>query len=213
MIFLPLFKNFQNLSDYIQIDLSKETLIQAKIDIQNRSDLDQYIQYQLNQDTTKIAYGGYLEKRELYNNVKRFQTDQNQRNIHLGVDFWTQAGEKIIAPFEGTIHSFANNADHGNYGPTIILKHQDNQEHFFSLYGHLSLKSIQNLQIGQRINKRETFAEVGEAKVNGGYLPHLHFQLIKDMENYKGDYPGVCHENDLNFFKQNTINPNLLLGI
>ena len=213
MTFKPLFQNFQNPSDYINIDLSKQTLIHAEVDIQNISDLDKYINTQLHDDPSKIAYGGYLEKRELYNNVERFQTDQNQRNIHLGSDFWTQAGETIIAPLNGKIHSIANNADKGNYGPTIILEHQDGQEHFFSLYGHLSLESIQNFKIGQHIQKSEAFAEVGDAKVNGGYLPHLHFQLIKSMENYTGDYPGVCHEKDLEFFKKNTIHPELVLGI
>ena len=213
MTFKPLFQNFQNPLDYIKIDLSKQTLIQAEVDIQNTTDLDQYIQNHLNQDTTKIAYGGYLEKRELYNNVKRFQTDQNQRNIHLGYDFWTQVGETIIAPLDGKIHSFANNADKGNYGPTIILEHQDGQEHFFSLYGHLSLESILNLKIGQHFKKGEALAKVGDASVNGGYLPHLHFQFVKNMGNYSGDYPGVCHENELEFYKENTIHPELFLGI
>ena len=188
-------------------------MIQAEVDIQNMTDLDEYIKDQLHGDSSKIAYGGYLEKRELYNNVKRFQADQNQRNIHLGYDFWTQVGETIIAPLDGKIHSFANNADKGNYGPTIILEHHEDQEHFFSLYGHLSLESVQNFKIGQHIQKSEAFAEVGEAKVNGGYLPHLHFQLIKNMSNYMGDYPGVCHESDLEFYKKNTINPELVLGI
>lgn len=213
MTFKPLFKNFQNPSDYIKIDLSKQTLIQADIDIQNMTDLDEYIQNRLNQDNTKIAYGGYLEKRELYNNVELFQTGQNQRNIHLGYDFWTQVGETIIAPLDGKIHSFANNADQGNYGPVIILEHQKRHEHFYSLYGHLSLESIKGIKIGQYINKGKIIAEVGDAKVNGGYLPHLHFQLIKNIEKYTGDYPGVCHENDLEFYTKNTINPKLILGI
>ena len=213
MLFKPLFKNFQNPTDYIKIDLSKLTLIQADVDIQNMTDLDEYIQNRLNQVTTKIAYGGYLEKRELYNNVKRFQTDQNQRNIHLGYDFWTQVGETIIAPLDGKIHSFANNADKGNYGPTIILEHQDDHKHFYSLYGHLSLDSIKTLKIGQHFKKGEALAQVGNASVNGGYLPHLHFQLIKYIEKYTGDYPGVCHENDLEFYTKNTIHPELILGI
>lgn len=213
MTFIPVLKNYQKRSDYSEIDLSKTTLKKNEIDVQNTSDLKAYIDKQLDNQVSKVAYGGYLEKRGLYNNVERFKTSQNQRNIHLGYDFWVDAGEVIISPFQGNIHSFANNADDGNYGPTIILEHHQPHQHFFSLYGHLSLGSICNIEIGQEIKKGETFAQVGGAQVNGGYLPHLHFQLIKDIEDYKGDYLGVCHQSVLNFYKENTINPKQYLGI
>lgn len=213
MTFIPLLKNYQKLNDYSEIDLSKATLKKNEIDVQNTSDLKAYIDKQLNNQASKVAYGGYLEKRGLYNNVERFKTSQNQRDIHLGYDFWANSGEVIISPFQGKIHSFANNADDGNYGPTIILEHHQGSQRFFSLYGHLSLYSISYIKLGQKIKKGEAFAQIGDAKVNGGYLPHLHFQLIKDIEDYKGDYPGVCHQSDLTFYKKNTINPKQYLRI
>jgi len=49
--------------------------------------------------------------------------------------------------------------------------------------------------------------------INGDYAPHLHFQIIIDMEEKTGDYPGVCSENKLEFYKNNCPNPNLLLKI
>lgn len=213
MVFAPILKKFQRRSDYITIDLSKSTLRQDRVDIQNSADLKTYIQNKLMSKSSKVAYGGYLEKRDLYNKVGRFNTNYNQRDIHLGYDFWANAGEIIISPLSGRVHSFSNNDDLGNYGPTIILEHKLQENTVYSLYGHLSLKSISNIVVGQEIQKGEAFAEIGRSDVNGGYLPHLHFQIIKYLEGYSGDYPGVCHQSNLDFYKQNTLNPNLFLGI
>lgn len=56
-------------------------------------------------------------------------------------------------------------------------------------------------------------ASIGNSEVNGDYAPHLHFQIIKNIEDYWGDYPGVCNTNDLNFYIENCPDPNLLLKI
>ena len=50
-------------------------------------------------------------------------------------------------------------------------------------------------------------------KENGDYPPHLHFQIILDIENFYGDYPGVCSENDLKYYSQNCPDPNLVLKL
>jgi hypothetical protein len=54
---------------------------------------------------------------------------------------------------------------------------------------------------------------LGLPPINGDYAPHLHFQIIIDMENKKGDYPGVCSSKTLAFYLQNCPDPNLLLKI
>jgi murein DD-endopeptidase MepM/ murein hydrolase activator NlpD len=90
------------------------------------------------------------------------------------------------------VHSFAFNNAFGDYGATIILSHQLQDVSFYTLYGHLSLASIKNLQEGVHIQKGDVFAEFGIPQENGNWPPHLHFQLIKDLQGMKGDYPGVC---------------------
>ena len=163
-----------------------------------------------------MAYGGYLEKRALYKRSSYFLTEENplkERNIHIGLDIWAPATTKIIAPLEGIIHSFQNNQNVGDYGPTIILEHQLEDFKFYTLYGHLSIQSIENCQIGNPIEKGDSFASLGDPSVNGDYAPHLHFQLILNLENKQGDYPGVSSAADLNFYQQNCPNPNLLLKI
>ncbi len=97
-----------------------------------------------------------------------------------------------MAPLDGIVHSFAFNNQFGDYGATIILSHQLDGISFYTLYGHLSLASLKNLQDGQSVKQGQVFAEFGIPFENGHWPPHLHFQLILDMGERKGDYPGVC---------------------
>src|SRR5579875_384120 len=114
------------------------------------------------------------------------------RRLHLGIDIWGKPYTKVMAPTNGVIHSFAFNNAFGDYGATIILSHYLDAETFHTLYGHLSLNSIKNLHEGDNIKKGDVLAEFGIPFENGQWPPHLHFQIIKDMQGMKGDYPGVC---------------------
>lgn len=101
----------------------------------------------------------------------------------------------------------------GDYGPTIILEHQIENITFHTLYGHLSLDSLKDKKVGNFVQKGQQIATLGLPLINGDYAPHLHFQIIMDMENKIGDYPGVCNSNTLAFYLQNCPDPNLLLKI
>ena len=197
--------------EYCPIDLSTENKALDTMDISNTEVCQNYVTAVLKRNSAKVAYGGYLEKRNLYGNSPRFQEDA-PRNIHLGMDFWCEAGTRVLAPLDGKIHSFANNADFGNYGPTIILEHDIKNHRFYTLYGHLSLESLKGFHRGKNVQQGDALAFLGTAEVNVGYAPHLHFQIIVDLGNYDGDYPGVCTSNELEFFKTNCPNPNILLG-
>jgi murein DD-endopeptidase MepM/ murein hydrolase activator NlpD len=212
-MFQPILNNFQAKADYNPVDLSKSTLNKLNINPQDHNELTKYLDQIRKQQQAKILYGGYLEKRSLYNKKSHFNTDNKQRNIHLGVDFWANAREEIITPLDGLVHSFANNTGFGNYGPCIILKHSTEDKRFYTLYGHLSLDSLENLEPGQLIKTGNPFSRLGDVNENGGYVPHLHFQIITDIQNFKGDYPGVCHKEDLEFYEKNTISPIAFLGL
>ncbi len=202
-------------TDYIAIDLSKANPDLNSFDISSSKAWEDYINQYLKQHNKQVAFGGYLETRNLYNRSSYFsaQAETEQRNIHLGLDLWCPANTPVLACFEGKVHSFKNNTNFGDYGPTIILEHCLDNQVFYTLYGHLSEASIANIKIGDIIAQGETIASLGEASVNGDYAPHLHFQIIIDMQNKSGDYPGVCSLNDLEFYKTNTINPNEILGL
>ena len=166
----------------------------------------------LKEQKAKFAIGGYKENRSsLYARSKLFD-DKEPRTIHLGIDIWGDAGTPVYAPLGGMVHSFAFNNQLGDYGVTIILQHQLQTVAFYTLYGHLSLKDIEALRIGQFINRGHAFAHFGNSEENGNWPPHLHFQVIKDMRQYEGDYPGVCKMSELKKYVENSPDPSSLLN-
>lgn len=203
-------------SDYTNIDLSVSNESLNKINVNHPKEMEEFINEFTKMNNAKVAIGGYLEVRNLYKRSKYFNEQanpSNERNIHLGVDIWAKEGTKVLAALDGEIHSFKNNTNHGDYGPCIVLKHQLEESVFYTLYGHLSLDSIKDVKIEQSVKQGDEIAQLGDSSINGDYAPHLHFQIIKDMQNNFGDYPGVCSLNQLSFFKENCPNPMELLGI
>jgi murein DD-endopeptidase MepM/ murein hydrolase activator NlpD len=184
------------------------------VDLSDTPSFDAFVFQQLHSTGKNYGHGGYLEKRDIYRRSEVFATAQEDfRNIHLGIDIWTAAGSPIFAPLDGKVHSFQDNEGFGNYGPTIILEHQVGGQLFFSLYGHLRREDLQILEVGQVLRAGESFCRVGPYPENGDWPPHLHFQLIWDLEGNWGDYPGVAAEKELNFYAQNCPDPRIFLGL
>ena len=173
----------------------------------------QYINSKLQRAAAKYGIGGYGEHRTIYSRSKVFDApDRGEpRRLHLGVDIWGKPYTKVMAPLDGIVHSFAFNNAFGDYGATIILTHNLQGETFHTLYGHLSLNSIKNVQEGDRISRGDVFTEFGIPFENGQWPPHLHFQLIIDMEGKKGDYPGVCRYSEREKYLSNCPDPDLIL--
>ena len=78
-------------------------------------------------------------------------------------------------------------------GYTVIIEHELSGDTLYSLYGHLSDQDFDALTVGQTVNPGDVVGYIGDESQNGGWAPHLHFQLIKDLEGNQSDYPGVCH--------------------
>ncbi len=200
--------------DYIEINLSQTNTSLKDQNYNTASDFEIFIQNYLDNNNAKIAYGGYNEIRNLYKRSPVFNNfDAEERNIHIGLDLWINHEAQVYVALEGKIHSFQNNNSFGDYGPTLILEHNINGFNFHTLYGHLSLDSLKNKKIGDKISKGEQIGTLGLPPINGDYAPHLHFQIIIDMENKKGDYPGVSSYKNLPFYLKNCPNPELLLKI
>lgn len=196
---------------YTPIDLSTANMELEGIDLGDPTACQGYIDLVLRRKSARVAYGGYLEQRNLYRGHAEFESGEEPRDIHLGVDFWAEAGTQVIAPLNGRVHSFRNNSVKGDYGPTIILTHETDKNTFHTLYGHLNLESLEGLYPGKQIGKGEVLGSLGTPDINVNYAPHLHFQLILDMEGKQGDYPGVCRASDLEFYKRNCPDPLLFL--
>ncbi|PAW93031.1 peptidase M23 [Mucilaginibacter sp. MD40] len=160
----------------------------------------------------RYAIGGYMEHRAVYTRSQLFNAEGEPRRLHLGVDIWGPAGTIVYAPVAGTIHSFADNNHFGDYGPTIILQHQFTEFTLYSLYGHLSRKSLEGLHNGMVIQKNQPIGTFGDAGENGSWPPHLHFQLMLNIGDARGDYPGVGYYSRLSEYEQNIPDPEVILN-
>ncbi|MEO1653225.1 MAG: peptidoglycan DD-metalloendopeptidase family protein, partial [Bacteroidota bacterium] len=194
-------------------DFSSQNPALDQFDLTDVGAMNRYVFGSIEKAGAKLGAGGYLEERAVYQKSAVFDTMEGaSRSIHLGIDLWMPAGTPIFCPLAARVHSFQDNANFGDYGPTIILEHPG-EITFYSLYGHLSRESLLDLAEGQVLKAGEKFAAFGSEAVNGNWTPHLHFQLILDMQGKKGDYIGVAPKSELDFYKKNCPDPNLILGI
>ena len=164
-----------------------------------------------------VGIGRYNEARLVYT-TEQFKTltDEipEQRTVHLGIDLYKRSGEPVYAPFAGSVYSIQNNTAPLDYGPTIILEHHtDEGDRFYTLYGHLRPDSLNGLEIGLPIEKGQQIARIGVPETNGGWPPHLHFQIILDMLGEDGNFPGVARPSERNIWLGISPDPNLVLGI
>lgn len=137
-----------------------------------------------------------------------------RRTLHLGIDLFVPAGTAVHAPLPGCIHACADNDAAQDYGPVIVLRHEtDDGDAFFSLYGHLSRESLAAVRVGQVVAAGQPFATLGTAAVNGGWPPHLHFQILTDDLDLGTDFPGVAAASQWAVWQALAPDPNLILGI
>jgi murein DD-endopeptidase MepM/ murein hydrolase activator NlpD len=186
------------------------------------SQFSNYIEEKRKQNKAKYLVGGYGEVRALYGRSELFSNKQGAatattvaepRRLHLGVDIWGEEGTRVYAPLGGMIHSFAFNRHYGDYGATIVLLHQLDGFPFYTLYGHLSLADIEKISAGQYVTRGSNIAHFGKPEENGHWPPHLHFQVILDMEMKVGDYPGVCRYSEKEKYLNNCPDPDLILQL
>lgn len=168
-----------------------------------------------------IAVGRFLEPRLLYaadHYVKAGerpgqQFEAERRTIHLGIDLFAAAGTAVNAVFNGVVERVDACDDPLDYGTLVILRHDSlDGETFYSLYGHLS-SACRHLQPGQSIAKGETFAVLGDVDDNGGWPPHLHFQLAVDLLGIDYNFPGVCRHSQQTAWSRICLDPSVLLQI
>ncbi len=152
--------------------------------------------------------GKYNEKRV---NMYSGPLYKDQRDIHIGIDIGAPIGTPIHAFYDGEVFLFAHNSMPLDYGYTLITKHTLDGVDIFALHGHLSKESIANKAISQRIKKGEVIAWIGDRDENGGWNPHLHFQLSY-QEPEVCDMPGVVNSKKLEEALKIYPDPQLVLG-
>ena len=159
--------------------------------------------------------GAYGEKRSVY------ATDQfadaaspERRTRHLGIDVFAPAGTPVQAPLPGRVAFVTYNADPLDYGHTVILEHDVDGLPFWTLYGHLGATAQGLCKAGARVEAGQMIAHLGDWPENGGWAPHLHFQVMTDLLAQRaGNFFGVGHDSLWDTWSDICIDPNLILGL
>lgn len=163
----------------------------------------------------KVGIGRYQEPRTCYQGEQFHASDPQSvpRTIHMGCDLFVKPGSQVFCPLEGEVHTVKDNDEPFDYGPTVILRHRisDGKE-FFTLFGHLARESIDKLQKGSRVRAGDPIAKVGTQAENGGWTPHLHFQVMTCDMVTGGNCPGVARADELEFWRELLIDPTPLVG-
>ena len=165
----------------------------------------------------RVAIGRYDEPRLLYV-APAFalgpRVTDDHRTIHIGLDLFADAATAVFAPIDGEIAGCNDNGMNQDYGPVIILRHRtDDGVEFFTLYGHLSRESLVGLSIGKRVTAGDKIATLGAANVNGGWTPHLHFQVITDLLELGTNFPGVARPSQRGVWTSLCPDPNLIVRV
>jgi len=164
-----------------------------------------------------IWLGHYKEPRLVYTDSafsKGPYKASNRRTVHIGVDAFGPKGLKVHAPLAGEVVLAQYRSANLDYGAMVILSHHtDAGDVFYTLYGHLDPQSTAHLKTGDRIAAGETFAALGGMDGNGGWNPHLHFQLALTIQGMGLDWPGVADPDELALFEALCPNPAPLMNL
>jgi len=187
--------------------------------IGNQSELEdlEHFQYKLSRlqarEPDRIIAGGYLEPRSVYNSPAYDKTGNSgteSRTIHLGIDLWIPAGTPVHTLFDGVVVTAVNDAGDKEYGGMIIVKHRADQFDFFTLHGHLSIKSLEDTKVGQHLKKGDRIGYIGNFPENGNWVPHLHVQIMLSTLGYVNDFPGVAYPPEVEVWRSICPDPNLV---
>jgi murein DD-endopeptidase MepM/ murein hydrolase activator NlpD len=168
-------------------------------------------------ETARYGIGKYDEHRPGLYTSKLFIKDD--RTVHMGIDLFAPVGTPVHAFADGEIHLVGYNSEPLDYGCTVVTRHRlgreeaGNDEGFtlYALHGHLNRASLEGKREGQPIRRGEIIAWVGPKEENGGWLPHLHFQLSFARPD-RPDMPGVVTLRDRALARLKYPDPRLVLG-
>ena len=159
--------------------------------------------------------GTYGEDRSVYRSAQFADaTSPERRTRHLGIDVFAPAGTPLFAPIAGRVLHLTYNADPLDYGHTLILEHRSGDLHFFTLYGHLAGTLPNLLRPGAPVAAGQHIADLGDWPENGGWAPHVHFQIMSTMlTQTAGNFFGVGHSSLWDVWQSICPDPNLILRL
>jgi murein DD-endopeptidase MepM/ murein hydrolase activator NlpD len=158
--------------------------------------------------TLPFSIGRYDEDRV---NMYDQEIFEGRRTVHMGIDIGAPIGTLVHSFWEGWIYACGYNREPGDYGHVIVTEHRLDGLSLWALYGHLSEPSIAGKLNGQKICHGEVLGTIGRETENGGWPPHLHFQLSYTRPATH-DLPGVVAPADRAQALLDYPDPRLVLG-
>ena len=167
---------------------------------------------------SEYGIGRYNERRPGMYSTEIFKRDPSSiRDIHIGLDLAAPVGTPVFAFFEGEIFDTKIHPSAGDYGGTVVTMHElrtaegGEPRTLWALYGHLSHESTRLRSVGERIEAGDVVGHLGGKEENGGWNPHLHFQLSW-LPPKNCDLPGAVNEKDLAQALLDYPDPRLIVG-
>jgi len=161
----------------------------------------------------RYGLGLYAENRTVYATPQFADAaSPERRTIHLGIDVFAPAGTPVHAPLPGRVRHLTYNADPLDYGHTLILEHHLGGQRFFTLYGHLAA-TLPALHPTKEVQPGQIIAHLGDWPENGGWAPHIHFQIITDLLATGGNFFGVGHASLMDVWSDISPDANLLMRL
>ncbi|NRP72571.1 2,2-dialkylglycine decarboxylase [Ensifer psoraleae] len=181
----------------------------------DKAEAEARIEALIRNEGADFGLGLYGEDRAVYKgDAYRTTVASQRRTVHLGVDIFAPAGESVHAPFAGKVAFYHDDAVAHGFGPTVLIEHVTAEgDVFWTLYGHLSRESAEKLAIGQPIAKGEAFAALGARDENGGWVPHLHFQIVTDHLGLEARMHGVGVRDQWQIWREVSPDPSVVLGL
>ena len=161
--------------------------------------------------SSPFTVGRYLERRGIYSSDLFIAGEGRRRCVHLGVDLGAPVGTVVLAPCEGVVLHCGFNPAAGDYGHCVVTRHQVGGRSVYFLFGHLGRSALEESPSGRVFGKGARLGVLGSPEENGGWPPHLHFQLALH-EPATHDLPGVCCEDEVEESARLYPDPRLVLG-
>ena len=208
----------ENLNDALVFDLSPASSEIDDLDrVLDAGAFNKHLLRHLEDRGATVGIGRYAEPRVWYasdNYGSAGAEFPERRTVHTAIDIFLPAGSPVLAPLAGQVHSVRNNSERLDYGPTILIEHAPaDGPTFYTLFGHLDAESLEGLGVGRPVKLGQQIARLGDFPENGDWPPHLHFQLVTDLLDMEGNFPGVALPSQRNVWLSISPDPAVMLDL
>ncbi|QPC87602.1 aminotransferase class III-fold pyridoxal phosphate-dependent enzyme [Mesorhizobium sp. NBSH29] len=163
-----------------------------------------------------LGLGPWGEERTVYtSDIFRSRFVEGVRRIHhLGLDLFMPAGTPLYTPLDAVVKSVEVEHDPLGYGCIVTLEHEpENCPAFVTLWGHMAHEAASRLTPGATLKAGTLVGYMGEPAENGGWAPHLHFQISTDTRLAARDILGVGEARYLDVWSELFPDASTLAGI